>query len=332
MQRFRDLGRSAGEKTQQASKRAADATTSAAGQAANATACAASKAANATTTAADVTVTAAGNTVKAAASVPSAAFNAVFPECPVPAFMLPTGPGIDDYVFIFNLEEMLENLRSGILVRPKIVVWAGRAGDYNLEHFTDELEQDFVRQFNEAQESLAEAFQPHIQRLESRERQLSNEFLKEATGPALRSAANWTALTLLLTPAGALLLIGLGMKPRLKLFGLLRNYLTARGERGEVLEQFNSEMKKLESHMQSKDKALQRAMRRIQVRLHPKIHEIATLISQSEGEATLSGTPEQESYDIPDVQPFLSHPMYRQELPERYLRFVTPNLLTGRAT
>ena len=72
--------------------------------------------------------------------------------------MLPTGPGIEDYVFVFSLEEMLDNLKSGVFVRPKIVVWAGRVGDFNVEHFIDELEQDFVRQFNEAQGSLAEAF------------------------------------------------------------------------------------------------------------------------------------------------------------------------------
>ena len=50
----------------------------------------------------------------------------VFPECPVPAFMLPTGPSADDYRLLFRLDEMLENLESGILVRPKIQVWAAR--------------------------------------------------------------------------------------------------------------------------------------------------------------------------------------------------------------
>ena len=243
--------------------------------------------------------------------------------------MLPTGPGVEDYIFVFDLEEMLENLRSGVFVRPKIEVWAGREADYDADHFTSELEQDFVRQFQEAQESLTEAFRPHIEQLESRERLLSKEIRKEATGATLSSAANWTALSILLTPAGALLLIGLGIRPRLKLFGLLKDYLNTRGERDEVVSQFNSEFNDLESKMRSRDKALQRAMKRLEVKIHPKIHEITALICQAEAAELPPGAPDTKRDDIPDVTPYLNHLAYRRVLPAKYARFLASNQLPG---
>ena len=304
--------------------KAADATTSAAGQAAGATASAVGKAADATTSAAGqaagATASAAGNTLDAVASAPKVAFSKIFPECPVPAFMLPTGPYAEDYVFVFQIEEMLANLQSGVFVRPKIEIWAARDSGYNLDHFIEELEQDFVRQFNEVQGSLTKAFQPHVQQLESNERHLSNEIRREATGPTLRSAANWTALTLLLTPAGALLLIGLGMRPRLKLFGLLSDYLRTRGERDQFVEQFNSEIKKLNSEMDSKNKTLQRAVKRLEVKVHPRIQEIARLICEAERVEFSASEPESE--DIPDVEPYLCHTAYLERLPQKYVRFL----------
>ena len=149
---------------------------------------------------------------------------------------------------------------------------------------------------------------------------LSNEIRREATGPTLRSAANWTALTLLLTLAGALLLIGLGMRPRLELFGLLSDYLRTRGERDQFVEQFNSEIKKLNSEMDSKNKTLQRAVKRLEVKVHPRIQEIARLICEAERVEFSASEPEAE--DIPDVEPYLRHTAYLKRLPQKHIRFL----------
>ena len=39
------------------------------------------------------------------------AVNKVFP-CPVPVFMLPTGPSPEDYALVFRLNEILDNVRD----------------------------------------------------------------------------------------------------------------------------------------------------------------------------------------------------------------------------
>ena len=75
--------------------------------------------------------------------------------------------------------------------------------------------------------------------------------------------------------------------------------------------------------MRSKDKALQGAMKRLQVRIHPRIYEIATLISQAEIVDISPGVPDLEPDDIPDVEPYLDHLAYREVLPARFVKYLT---------
>ena len=315
--------------------KAADATTSAAGQAAGATASAAGKAADATTSAAGqaagATASAAGNTLDAVASAPKVAFSKIFPECPVPAFMLPTGPYAEDYVFVFQIEEMLDNLQSGVFVRPKIEIWAARDSGYNLEHFIEELEQDFVRQFNETREELEKANEAQIEKVAMVEAHASEELKAELTGPTLNSAARWAAagvasslIPLLGGPQAALLLplllLGIGLRPRTKMISLLREYLSVRGERSQSQSELSNELEKLESSMHSKNKTLQRAVKRLEVKVHPRIQEIARLICEAERVEFSASEPESE--DIPDVEPHLRHTAYLEQLPQKYVRFL----------
>ncbi len=247
--------------------------------------------------------------------------------------MLPTGPSAEDYAFVFNLEEMLDNLRSGVFVRPKIEVWSARDSDYDAEHFIEELEQDFVRQFNEAREELEKAWGAQMKSASTAEAQASQKLKKELTGPTLTSAARWggaavassSLIAMLGGPQAVLLLpllmLAIGLRPRTKMISLLRDYVSLRGERSQVESDFSSELEELESSMDSKNKVLQRAVKRLEVKVHPQIQEIARLICEAEGiEFSAS---EAESEGIPDVEPYLSHSMYRERLSQKYRRFLT---------
>ena len=131
----------------------------------------------------------AGKAMKMTTSAPgklkSLTVDKVFSQCPVPTFMLPTGPSAEHYALIFHLDDLLDSLKAGILVRPKIEVWTGRNGDYDLDLFGQHLVQDFSRQFNEARDGLINTYEPRIDDLEARENQLSSQIWREATGPTL---------------------------------------------------------------------------------------------------------------------------------------------------
>ena len=240
----------------------------------------------------------------------------IFSECLVPAFMLPTGPSPEDYVLMFRFDEMLDKLKSGILVRPKIEVWAARESGHDLERFQQELKQGFVCQFNEARESLIKARQPGIDDLEFRLEGLSDAVKTEATGPSLRSAAGWTLLTVTALPL-LLFSLWLGFRPRTELIRLVWDYLSVRGEKKRAQQELDREINKLQSEFDQKDKAFQRAVKRIGVRVHPRIREVASLIHQAEGIFS-PVSPEPEFGDIPDVEPYLGHPKYLEHVPKRY--------------
>ena len=192
----------------------------------------------------------------------------IFPECPVPVFMLPTSPSPEDYVLIFRFDEVLDNLKSGILVSPKIEVWAARESGHDLERFQQELKQGFECQFNEAREKLSKALQPEIDDLELKLEGLSDAIKTEAIGPSLRSAAGWTLLTVTALPL-LLFHLWLGFRPRTRLIGLLWDYLSARGEKKRAQRDLEREINKLQSEVDKKDKAFHRAVKKIGVRVHP---------------------------------------------------------------
>ena len=241
----------------------------------------------------------------------------IFSECPVPTFMLPTGPGPEDYVLIFLFDEVLENLKSGIFVRPKIEAWAARESGHDLERFGQRLKQDFVRQFNDARGSLIKASQLDIDDLESRRERLSDAIKTEATGPSLRSAAGWTLVTLTALPL-LLFLLWLGLRPRTELIGLLWDYLSVRGKKKQAQRELNRAIKKLESEFDKKDKTFQMAVKKIEVRVHSRIRTVASLICEAEGVSFSPSGSEPESGDLPDVEPYLRHPIYLEHVPKRY--------------
>ena len=292
--------------------KAADATTSAAGKAADATTSAVGKVA-------DTTTLAAGNTLDAVLSAPNAAFNTVFPECAVPAFMLPTGPGVEDYVFVFKMEEMLDNLRSGVFVRPKIEVWSGWDNDYDAEHFIIELEQDFERQLGKTRESLLKVHRAKAKQLESRERKVSRG-KGITTVTSLVGATEVFVVTALFPPAGILLLVAFGLTTTSQWIRLIWQSASVEVDKSRAQAELESELGKLEKTYNRKNRNLQRAVKRLEVKVHPRIQEIARLICEAEGaEFSVS---EPVSGDIPDVEPYLRHPQYLDGLPKKYIGFL----------
>ena len=234
----------------------------------------------------------------------------IFPECSVPTFMLPTGPDIEDYVLVFDFDAMIDQLRSGIFVRPQIEVWAARESSYDLAHLGRVIEREFERQFNEAQSRIA-AIQPDIDNLQSRQDELSDQIV--------RSAAGWTLLTIT-GPGLPWLLFQLwaGGTQRVRLIGLLKDFWGTRKEKNEAQRDLNRAIEELESDFESKSKALKKAVKSIEIRVHPRIRTVASMICEADGVAFSSDGPGPELDDIPDVEPHLRNPAYLKHLPESY--------------
>lgn len=60
----------------------------------------------------------------------------------------------EDYFFIFDFEEFVERSQTGMFVRPKLKVWAGR-DDFDRAAFARQFRTSFSKQFDAARRALA---------------------------------------------------------------------------------------------------------------------------------------------------------------------------------
>ena len=348
MQRFNRIGRlkdaidSAADKAQDVSQKAADAaeqaqdaarktldatTEKAQGvsrRAADAAASAGERAQNAAGKTLDVTTSAASGTVAQSQHLYNQSLDKLFPECPVTAFMLPTGPDAEDYIIAFDLDDMFDNLKSGIFVRPKLEVWAGRAAGFDLDKFGQRLKDHFVRQFNAFRESQIRAGEVATIDLEADKNQSARDIADKASGSVRWIRRGWrlTSIGFIvwpLLPLG-LIFLAIGIGSMSHLVSLIPEYLSPSGENRKTQKELDQDLKKLEAQFDSKNAAFQRAVRNIEVKVHPRIETLTSLICDVEGVAFSSAS--SASVNVPDVGVYLRHEMYLKQFPAVYRRLL----------
>lgn len=75
-------------------------------------------------------------------------------EIELPVYLIHNSPDVEDYFFIFDFEEFVEQSRQGWFVRPKLRVWAGRS-DFNRRAFARQFRESFAQEFELARQELA---------------------------------------------------------------------------------------------------------------------------------------------------------------------------------
>ncbi|MEO1638992.1 MAG: hypothetical protein AAFU41_07055 [Pseudomonadota bacterium] len=73
----------------------------------------------------------------------------------VPVYVIHNSADAEDYFFIFDFEQFVERSRSGMFVRPRLLVWAGR-GDFGRGAFARQFRESFAREFDVARKALSE--------------------------------------------------------------------------------------------------------------------------------------------------------------------------------
>lgn len=252
-------------------------------------------------------------------------YNASFPEHPVPVFLMPTSSSPDDYVLLFDLDGLVESLRSGVPVRPKLEIWAARTDGYDLAHLANELRDDFVRQFEDTVGKTEDGLRPEIEELARHEREISHAIDQEKD-LQLKSLLRWSAGFMLFAPI-PLLMIALGSRPRLinisKLFDMLDDRGKVQSQKKQLEKELKQEMKTLESDFANTDRTLTRAVGRIQMRAHDQIQELEKSLCAIDGLAPVMDHPEPEQLGKPDIASYLAHPQFKERLPDRYHRVIT---------
>ena len=248
-----------------------------------------------------------------------------FPECRVPAFMMPTGPEVDDYLLMFDLDEFLSNLQTGVFTRPKIDLWAASSDHPDTHRLAEELATEFARALSVAIESTVQAGTEIIVERQLEETGALEEVKQELTGKTLRSWSLWGAAAAVgaggvaIAPVGVLgavavagVMLAVGMKPRTTVFGEFADYLRVRGDRADAEKQLERQVKRMGSEFKRKQKSFERAVGRLKVQVHPRLRTVAASLR---GDATPEDSDARgDAGVLPDVDGLLEHPVYRQAL------------------
>lgn len=72
----------------------------------------------------------------------------------IPVYVIHNAADAEDYFFIFDFEQFVERSRSGMFVRPRLQVWAGR-NDFARGKFARQFRESFAREFDAARAALA---------------------------------------------------------------------------------------------------------------------------------------------------------------------------------
>ena len=202
----------------------------------------------------------------------------VFTDCEVPTLLLPTGPGSGDFVCAFDFREAMEQLGGGVLVRPRIVAWAGHP-EIDRARLASVLREEFTEQFHMQRDAAVAATDPSqsegVKKLEA---------VAERTGNEARSIAATVAVML-----GATLLIPSALAPLaflgLALFGGTAGvqgfwrHIQASSDIRRAESSLREERKQLEADLDRGNERFRAAVERIEIRLHPILHDIVSNMS-----------------------------------------------------
>ena len=166
----------------------------------------------------------------------------------IPVYIIHNSADAEDYFFIFDFEQFVERSRSGMFVRPRLKVWAGR-NDFARRRFARQFRESFAVEFEAARAALAAG--------KTRDMGWFGQALGFGLGAASQTVPGFVALQLLrvATSAGGAIWSLLPNRPRLR--------------------PRKSDQEKLEDSISETQSKVDAALAAMQVTLHPALHRHA---------------------------------------------------------
>ena len=241
--------------------------------------------------------------------------------------IMPTGPGQEEYVLVFQFDEIIANLNRGVFVRPKIEAWSCGYRDYDLERLGEELKCEFMTQFAQARETRVHSVKDMEAAAQKISVERTTEFKvsgKEIISLSLNAVGLAASLPLVVTVIGGGLLpvilllfaLGNGAKALSLIENLLNQMSRSRSSKRELDKGIRKESEIL-SELDSKSKTFRRAVQNIEIRTHPHIQELYRLICDVESVPFPSAEVKTVS-NTPDIRPYLRDSAFLRKLPNHY--------------
>ena len=241
-------------------------------------------------------------------------------DCAVPVLLLPTGPGAADFTCRFEFGDAVDQLQSGILVRPRLDVWAGRE-DVDRRKLTSILKDQFRAQLDEQRRRALQEQSPALR--EMRQKATALEKRREKEGEKLGSSvatvsAALVAMFLFANPLFDLLFLTMaffGSGEAIKRFG---SWFSVTFSSGASMRKVEREEKRLtdelDQEFSTSSDRFRGAVDNLEVHVHPVLHGLV----RDFGEVELVGVPASDgaaNAEIPVVTSYLREEDYVAQVP-----------------
>ena len=259
-----------------------------------------------------------GKALQAIHQAPSTFSDLIFRDCPVPLYLLPIGGAPDEFICRFDFKDVTTKLHRGILVRPRIDIWAGR-DDLDREQLSRVLQDEFTRQLHEERRKRA----IEVQR-ESTARAQQGQQAPVQPGldiqSSLKIALSAAQLMLVVTnPVVDLLLLALAIGVSSNAAVAVLKPLFFSSPLEDVEGEIETELRRLEVECDAQSQRFQAAIGQLSVQIHP----VLRALTQAFAEVTCEQGPpimhQEDSLRCPEVTALLLEPGYRQQLPAHML-------------
>ena len=259
-------------------------------------------------------------------------FNQILPEVIVQTYLLPTGTQNSDFYCYFDFTDIALQVNSGLMVRPKLVVWTSRE-DIDRKYLAEILKDSFEQQMNtarfkannEREQNNQNTVLPEIQeKLQKQRSQLASE-----SSGSLAVSGIFAMLGLTSPPATAmgiviggptflsLLMFGMAISGGITGVSKALEYLSVSSQIRDYDRCLKQSQTQLESQFTTKSKNFMRSINNMKIRVHPELQNKLVRFCRIDGiSLKVSPTPEQVKY--PNVSQILKNPQYLKQVPFRY--------------
>ena len=237
----------------------------------------------------------------------------------VPVFLLPTGAGRDDFLVRFDFRNPVAQLEEGILVRPRLEVWAARL-DVDRVALADALSDQFRSQLAQERSAAlarhAERLQPIRREIVALEKDKESGETKMAVGMR-RVSLGLIGMFLFANPLFDLIFLAVAFFGGREVLGRIGPWLRAKFSSAASREKLEKEesrlQRELERDLAGSSKTYQNAVANLDIRVHPVLHALVQNFAEVELESVpAADNPEAEA---PAVKAFLRESRYMVKVP-----------------
>ncbi len=221
----------------------------------------------------------------------------VVKEVDVDAIIIPNGTKLGRHLIVFDFDEMIRMTCGGVLVSPRIKLWAA-SPDLDRAQVSAEIKEQFVTQLGQVADRKKQELEEQKRQLENQQKGIVGSLIDKID--VVESAIFLLTVVGTKTPFAPLILLGTALGKSDLTTGILRMAGNAAVDFFKDRRD-SSAVKQIEKEAKSKEKEIDEAILNITIHVHPILKKLYLIQSQQTASLVDAVAEESGAPDIRDI-------------------------------